>query len=350
MNIEILSNNASHLLKCVAHIKQDGLIGFPTETVYGLGARADHASAVAKIFELKGRPQNHPLIVHIAPAKNSTAAAWVETLMPWARDIPQEAAILASTFWPGPLTMILPKAKGVIDELTGGHPSVGLRCPNQPEAIEILKALGTGIAAPSANRFGKISSTNAKHVFDEFDPLKDNFSAAFDLFILDAGQCEIGIESTIVDLTRLDTLGLVILRPGMISAQDIQNKTGLKLGNQNNIKNHKKIAHSGSLDAHYAPATPLTILPREKNILEIFEKKNSVFLSMNDVDDSTQSMLTIKKIPSSPSLLAKEIYALLRNLDQLSFEHIYIKELPEDPLWDGIRDRLIKASNGSGRL
>jgi len=345
MNIEIIGHTSIDISKSVDHLIQDGLIGFPTETVYGLGARADRPEAVAKIFQLKGRPSNHPLIVHIPPAKENTDFYWMTQLEPWARDIPNEALRLAQAFWPGPLTMILQKAKGVIDEVTGGNETIGLRCPNQKTAIEILKQLGTGIAAPSANRFGKISPTNAQHVFEEFSSVKSSFANAFDLLIVDAGDCEIGIESTIIDLTNIDNHGLRILRPGMITVNDIEDKTGLIVGTV--VKS--QVAHSGSHLAHYAPMTPLKIVEHSLAEVNFQLNENSVWLSMMDEDLSSLQKIPVRSLPSNAKDLAKTIYGLLRKIDKESYKTIYLRALPQDSQWDAIRDRLQRAATGSGK-
>ena len=345
MKIEIISTSSTDIRKCVDHLKHDGLIGFPTETVYGLGARADHAQAVAKIFQLKGRPSNHPLIVHIPPARNNDELSWLEQLAPWARDIPPQALQLAIAFWPGPLTMILNKAKGVIDEVTGNNKTIGLRCPQHPTAIEILKQLGTGIAAPSANRFGKISPTKAKHVLDEFKPVDHLFPSTFDVLIVDSGPCEIGIESTIIDLSHIEESGIRVLRPGMISIEEIESRTGLLVGQA--IDN--PIAHSGSHLAHYAPMTPLAIVESSLNQIVFLPNEKSVWLSMMDEDMQTNTTIEVHRLPSNPRDLAKAIYGLLRDLDQMAYDKIYFRALPKDSGWDGIRDRIQRAATGSGQ-
>ncbi len=344
MKIEIISTSSTDIRRSVDHLKQDGLIGFPTETVYGLGARADHAQAVSKIFQLKGRPSNHPLIIHIPPAQKNDELSWLTQLAPWARDVPPQALQLALAFWPGPLTMILNKAKGVIDEVTGGNQTVGLRCPDQPTAIDILKQLGTGIAAPSANRFGKISPTNAQHVLDEFTPVNHLFSSAFDVLIVDSGSCEIGIESTIIDLSNIEQSGIRILRPGMITTQDIQDRTGLVIGQA--IDN--PIAHSGSHLAHYAPMTPLEIEEIPLNQMLFSPNEKSIWLSMVDEDMVTDAVIEVHQLPSNPRDLAKAIYGLLRKIDRMNYDKIYVRALPKDSIWDAIRDRLQRAATGSG--
>jgi L-threonylcarbamoyladenylate synthase len=344
MKLEVIGQTPIDISKSVDHLIHDGLIGFPTETVYGLGARADHPNAVAKIFQLKGRPPNHPLIVHIPPANENSDHEWLTQIQPWARDIPNESLRLAQAFWPGPLTMILQKAKGVIDEVTGGNETVGLRCPNQKVAIKILQQLGTGIAAPSANRFGKISPTNAHHVYEEFSPSASSFSNDFDLFIVDAGACEVGIESTIIDLSNIETNGLRILRPGMITAKDILDKTGILVGKV--VDN--KVAQAGSHLAHYAPMTPLKIV--ENSLADSFflPNENSIWLSMKEEDLTRPQKIPVYPLPNDAKKLAKAIYGLLRELDKKSYETIYCRALPQNIEWDAVRDRLQRAATGSG--
>src|SRR5665213_997403 len=215
------------------------LVAFPTETVYGLGADAANAAAVAKIFALKGRPESHPLIVHIADPL---------ALETWARDVPEGARVLAARFWPGPLTLILARAPGVPDAVTGGQDSVGIRCPSHPLAQELLlefTLIGSGgVAAPSANRFGHVSPTTAQHVRAEFGG---------DLYVLDGGACEVGLESTIVDLSRGRP---VLLRPGAITRADLAAVLGEAIGD----RDANAPRASGTLAAHYAPRAPLRLL------------------------------------------------------------------------------------------
>ena len=228
--------------RAVALLRQGELVALPTETVYGLGADALNPDAVAKIFAAKGRPSDHPLIVHLADA---------EALTTWARDIPKDAIALARAFWPGPLTLILKKEEGVPDIVTGGQDTVGLRVPNHPIALQLLRAFGSGLAAPSANRFGRISPTTAEHVRQE---LGDRVP-----LILDGGPCQVGLESTILDLSR----GVpVILRPGAIGADDIARVIGRRprLRDEDAKASTDAPRVSGALAAHYAPRTPLELV------------------------------------------------------------------------------------------
>ena len=242
--------------RAVALLCQGELVALPTETVYGLGADALNPDAVAKIFTAKGRPSDHPLIVHLADAGQ---------IMTWAREVPKDAIALARAFWPGPLTLILKRDESVPDLVTGGQDTVGLRVPNHPVALELLRAFGSGVAAPSANRFGRISPTTAEHVRQE---LGERVA-----LILDGGACAVGLESTIVDLSR----GVpVILRPGAIGADDIARVLGRRPRLRGEFEAEAGGAAeqgatprvSGALAAHYAPRTPLELVATGRTTLE----------------------------------------------------------------------------------
>ena len=224
-------------------LERGELVAFPTETVYGLGADAENPAAVAKIYAAKGRPQDHPVIVHLAPGAD---------LAYWASEIPLEAQQLAAAFWPGPLTMILKRAPNIPAAVSGGQDTVGLRCPSHPVAIALLQAFKEGrggVAAPSANKFGNVSPTTARHVRDEFGA--DGTVAA----VLDGGQSQVGIESTIVDLSRLATHGPVLLRPGHISAAAI----AAVIDRMPAAPDAAAPRASGTLESHYAPHTPVAM-------------------------------------------------------------------------------------------
>jgi L-threonylcarbamoyladenylate synthase len=330
--------------QAVDRLKAGELVGMPTETVYGLAADATNPEAVRKIFAAKQRPADHPLIVHLHnPCLNTMdlkarEEAWSNVLAEWSRDVSPEALILATKFWPGPLTMILPKAKGVLNEVTGGQDTVGLRCPDQAIALELLKAFGTGLAAPSANRFGRISPTTAAHVQDEFKDL--------DLLVLDGGPCRVGIESTIVDLTRLSSHGPVILRPGIISQHEIEQ--ALQIKGQTLLAGGPRV--SGSLSAHYAPRTRMLFV-NNLDSLAINKNSNVAWVHFPDPtipNSLSNSNVTEVEIASDMSTVARQLYALLRNLDTQNFDLICFDELPEDPSWDAVRDRLTRAVTGSG--
>ncbi len=313
--------------RAVALLRAGELVAFPTETVYGLGADASNPAAVAKIFAAKGRPQDHPLIVHIPGAGH---------LDRWAREIPEKARVLAQAFWPGPLTMILKRRPEVIDAITGGQDTVGLRVPNHPLALELLAAFGGGLAAPSANRFGHVSPTTAQHVRDE---LGDAVA-----MILDGGPCRVGIESTIVDLTGERT---TILRPGMISAHDL----GKVLGRLPAIGGAGAPRVSGSLAAHYAPRTPLSLLQPDVVIFAVREalaadERIGVIAPM--ACPLSDERIVWRQIPGDAAGFAHDIYALLRELDGLGLARIVVQKPPQAENWRAINDRLQRAVAGSG--
>lgn len=349
--------------EAVKALREGHLVAIPTETVYGLAADASNRNAINQIFSTKGRPAGHPLIVHIArPAQaldksnsQNLDEAWREILFPWARDVSPATLALAQAFWPGPLTLILPKAKDVLTEMTGGQDTVGVRCPDHIITQALLQKFDGGLAAPSANRFGRISPTTAQHVRDEFSDET--------LLILDGGPCEVGIESTIVDLSRWDTHGPVILRPGAITQVMVHqalNNQGIDLPqsiDKLTIKNAPRV--SGSLSAHYAPRTKMILygqgeLNQSLEILNspVDEIKNLAWVHFSDnlvdIPSSEKSKITEMIIPNNPEALAKQLYSLLRDLDQSNYDLIAFQSLPTDESWDAVRDRLSRAEVGSG--
>jgi L-threonylcarbamoyladenylate synthase len=321
--------------RAVALLWQGELVAFPTETVYGLGADASNPDAVARIYTAKGRPADHPLIVHIPSA---------EHLGQWAREVPDTARALAKAFWPGPLTLILKRRPEVLDGVTGGQDTVGLRVPGHPLALELLKAFGGGLAAPSANRFGHISPTTAQHVREELGDVV--------AMILDGGPCQVGIESTIVDLSG-DMSGdmrgpqATILRPGMISAADL----GRVLGRVPALGNDAAPRVSGSLEAHYAPRTPLTLLQPDVVIFAVREamaanQRIGIIAPMRcPVSDER---IVWREIPGDHVGFARDIYARLRELDSLDCARIVVQKPPRSENWRAINDRLRRAAAGSG--
>lgn len=334
MNIHTCIADDACIHEAVAILKAGGVVAIPTETVYGLAADATNSEAVAKIFSLKGRPTNHPLIVHIAPPLDMDSDdAWIEILLPWVREIPMECIWLAKAFWPGPLTMVLPKAKGVLDAVTGGQLTVAIRCPKHPAAIALLREFGTGLAAPSANRFGRISPTSAEHVKAEFISIE----SLDRLLVLDGGASQVGIESTIVDMTDFTSKGIQILRPGMVTAAQIQGVTGVVT----QLTERSKIRVSGGLSAHYAPFTPLRIVTS-------MEKNPSKRVAVLSTNLETNLEKAYFHIPNQPEAAAREIYHLLRMVDSMGFEEILVEALPQDEIWSGINDRLKRAEVGSG--
>lgn len=301
----------------LAALRAGQVIGLPTETVYGLAADASDSQAVARVFALKGRPADHPLIVHIADA---------EQLPRYARNVPDAARKLAAAFWPGPLTLILWRQPGVPDAVTGGQDTVGLRAPAHPVAQRILRAFGGALAAPSANRFGRISPTRAEHVRAEFGEAVP--------CVLDGGACRVGIESTIVDLTSDPPR---ILRPGEIRPEQIAAVIGAIVVGSGA---HSPRA-SGTLEAHYAPRTPMRRLPR---------------LAISPASPTAQQVLALGSLPpgtsglalsTQPAAYAHDLYAALRTLDDCGSALIIVEQPPQEASWQAVNDRLQRAAAGN---
>jgi L-threonylcarbamoyladenylate synthase len=316
--------NDDRVLEAAAALRRGEVIGLPTETVYGLAADAANADAVRKIFQIKGRPADHPLIVHIADASE---------LKRWTSGVSEVAANLAQAFWPGPLTMILPRLASVPDVVTGGQETVGLRCPSHPLALQVLREFGGGLAAPSANRFGRISPTTAAHVREEF-------GASVPL-ILDGGECEVGIESTIIDLSSPTPR---ILRPGKITHEQIEAVIGFVALDQSE---HSPRA-SGTLEAHYAPRTPMLMLPRMALEKESREQrafgKNVALLAIDDLPQGSNGLV----LPGNAEAYAHGLYAALRQLDAGGEHLLLVERPPEGGSWVAVHDRLRRASAGAG--
>lgn len=300
-------------------LKRGGLVGFPTETVYGLGANASSRDAVARLYAAKRRPADHPVIVHFADAKAA---------FQWARDVPEGAQKLAAVFWPGPLTMILKRSPQAGDFVTGAQDAIGLRVPSHPVAQELLRAFGGGIAAPSANRFGQVSPTTATHV-------KQDLGADVEL-VLDGGPSEVGIESTIVDLSGEAP---VLLRPGRISRPELEKVLGALVQE----KRADSPRHSGGLERHYAPKTPARLVPPHELDREIARLKDKVaVLAFSRPDERVEYWL---RLPREPLGYAQKLYAALRELDAAGCESILIETPPDAPEWAGVRDRLMRATS-----
>ncbi len=317
--------------RAAASLRSGGVVAFPTETVYGLGADISHNQAIQKIFEIKGRPSDHPLIVHFAD---------IAELGYWTEKIPAAAWLLARHFWPGPLTLILPKSKHIPLSVTGGQDMVGLRIPCHPVALTLLRQLGSrrALAAPSANRFGRISPTSAAHVRNEFGHEIN--------MILEGGPCEVGLESTIVSCVD-ETV--TILRPGGIPVTAIENL----LQQVVSIKSHhSSIRTPGSLASHYAPATPLEVWPggesfwsrftvlQHQGICTAIVTRSLSDYSTRGIDENLHHIL----MPDDPVRYGKELYAMLRKLDEGKFDRILIEAPPDNPEWFAIADRLQRAS------
>ncbi len=295
-------------------LRAGGLVAFPTETVYGLGADASSEQAVARLYEVKRRPADHPVIGHFASAQAAFA---------WAGEIPDAARALAKKFWPGPLTLILKRSPKARDFVTGGQPTVGLRVPSHPVAQQLLNEFGGAVAAPSANRFGQVSPTTAAHV-------RADLGKDVDL-VLEGGPSEVGIESTIVDLS-LGTAAL--LRPGAITRAQIEALIPL-------TDQKSSVRHSGGLERHYAPRTPARLVPTHALDKEISILKDRVaVLAFSRPDERVDFWL---RMPREPQAYAQRLYAALRELDTAGCECILVEAPPEAPEWAAVRDRLMRA-------
>lgn len=306
-----------------------GLVAIPTETVYGLAANAEDEKAVKKIFEAKNRPTTHPLIVHITGE---------EALDHWAKDIPQSAYILARRFWPGPLTMILKKSDNVGDWITGGQDSVGLRCPSHPWAVALIKAFAgkhhRGLAAPSANTFGRISPTTAQHVRDD---LGEKPKGKVD-FILDGGECEVGVESTIINLSGDHP---EILRHGAITRKMLEEALGCAVPDGG--KDSPRV--SGSLKSHYAPKTKVLLSDNIPADLEkLKDKKVAVMASQEALAQTPANVVKWFIAPDNAVDYMHVLYVRLHELDQAAADCILIETPPTGDAWNAVQDRLARAS------
>ena len=320
----ILRADRTAVTRAARMLAEGRLVAFPTETVYGLGADAGNATAVARIFEAKRRPADHPLIVHVAD---------LEAAHRWAVLSPQ-AVVLAEAFWPGPLTLIVPRAGHVHDIVTGGQPSVGLRVPSHPVAHALLMEFGNGIAAPSANRFGHVSPTTARHVADDLEDAVD--------LILDGGASDIGIESTIVALTT-DTA--MLLRLGGIGADAIAGVLGHPLAQPDSSAPRA----SGTLASHYAPRTPAhlvdhDVLRAELAQLEDRDERVAVLARTAEPPEAFDGVWLTA--PLEAAEYARMLYANLRELDDAKADAILVECVPDDAAWAAIRDRLTRATTG----
>ncbi len=326
----------------IAHAAQrmlDGeLAAFPTETVYGLGADAENPQAVAKIYAAKGRPSNHPVIVHIAPDGDVSY---------WAAHVPPEARLLINAFWPGPLTLILKRAPHIVDTVSGGQDSIGIRCPSHPVAQALLTAFAAGkpngqggVAAPSANKFGQVSPTRAEHVRSEFP---DEVAAGMP--VLEGGASEVGIESTILDLSRLDTgAGPVLLRPGHISAAQLEAVLGVQVF----APDAAAPRASGTLKAHYAPRTPLE-LASDARMQQVLLGRNLpegrvVLVAYGPQPAAVDARVQWQAVPADPARYAQALYGLLRDLDGQGYARIIVQAPPATEDWHAVNDRIGRAA------
>jgi L-threonylcarbamoyladenylate synthase len=315
------------MVDAAANLSAGNLVAFPTETVYGLGADACNAEAVARIYSVKGRPADHPLIVHVAS---------IDALGDWAADVPGYAISLARDFWPGPMTLIMKRSELAGDFVTGGQDTVGVRVPDHPVALGLLLAFaqigGKGLAAPSANRFGNVSPTTAQAVADELG----KYLAEADQ-ILDGGPCQVGVESTIIDCT-----GYVprILRPGAVTVAMIEESTGLVVGDSATVSggsvDEEQIRVSGSLDSHYAPVATV--------VLDQSPVAGQGFIAMADV--ATPDGVMRLAAPKSDDEFARVLYAALRAADEQGLKAVVVAQPAGNGIAIAIRDRLFRASNG----
>lgn len=313
------------------------LVAFPTETVYGLGADATNPEAVARIFAAKGRPADHPLIVHL-PGHDE--------LEHWAVDIPDTAWELAEQFWPGPLTLILKRAAGVPDAVTGGQQTIGLRVPGHPLALDLLRQFARqhpgprcGVAAPSANRFGRISPTTADHVRSE---LGDRVAC-----ILDGGACPVGIESTIIDLSRGRP---VLLRPGQLAAEAVALVAGCEVERPGRADDAPRV--SGALESHYAPRTSLRLVDASRISATLrdlrSQGKRAAVLARTASPGLSGMAKQWQQAPVDPARYAHDLYANLRQLDESGADVILVESIPDDAAWEAVADRLRRAAAKGG--
>jgi L-threonylcarbamoyladenylate synthase len=331
-------------------VRAGQLVGLPTETVYGLGADADNATAVAAIFVAKGRPSDHPLIVHVAAFDGGMSG-----VAHYAGRVPSFAQQLMAAFWPGPLTLILPRRDGVGTVAAGGHPTIGLRCPSHPMAQAVLAALRQptdgapvvwGVAAPSANRFGRISPTTARHVQSEFADTPE-------ILVLDGGPCEVGIESTIIDCTRGAP---VLLRPGAITSEQVAAACGRALISPQELEAQGQQAPhaSGTLESHYAPNASV-------RLMDARALQQALDLLGTDVDTgawpgktiaiysrvalkTVARQIELRRMPTDAAVAAHELFSVLRELDALRVKLIWVETPPDGVAWDGVRDRVQRAA------
>jgi L-threonylcarbamoyladenylate synthase len=305
--------------EAVAVLRRGGLVAFPTETVYGLGADASNSAAVGRLFTVKRRPRAHPLIVHLGHAD------WLED---WAIDVPTEARQLAECFWPGPLTLILKRNARVHDDVTGGQETVGLRVPGHPLALALLQRFGRGVAAPSANRFGRVSPTTADHV-------RADLGTEVDL-ILDGGPCDVGIESAIVDLSRgVPTL----LRPGQLSTAQLEEVIGITL----QPPGASAPRAPGTLESHYAPRTPLEVVAQDTLEDRLRATELPVAVLAASKPDS-RNVVRFVQASIDADTYARRLYEWLRVLDAAGAALMLVERPPDAPAWAGIRDRLQRAA------
>lgn len=310
----------SQIDRAVDLLRTGELIGLPTETVYGLAADASNPAAVEKIFTLKDRPANHPVIVHIAE---------VAKLADWAVISSDRINQLAERFWPGPLTLVLPRQPWVSTAITGGQESVALRVPSHPVAQQVLQRFGGGVVAPSANRFGRISPTRAQHVIEEFGDAVE--------LVVDGGDCQVGLESTILSLVNHAEL----LRPGSIPVEEIEQLIGEPVGRENRSGQRAP----GLLERHYSPRTRAILVPGEQMAALIdLREMDGVKIGVLAFSQQDCGGSRVERLGNDPELYSRQLYAALRRLDHPSIDLILVEQPPQTPSWLAINDRLTRAT------
>ncbi len=326
-NVVSDGHDGAALAAAVARIVAGRLVAFPTETVYGLGARADDDEAVAAIYAAKGRPRGHPLIVHVADPSGADR---------FAAAMPESGRRLVDAFWPGPMTIVVLRRDGVAQAAAGALPTIGLRCPAEPVSHALLAAAAAagvpGIAAPSANRFGRVSATTAAHVDAEF--------AGTDLLILDGGECRVGIESTIVDVSSARP---TLLRPGILTVERIEAALGESLA----AAGPTAPTAPGTLASHYAPRATLRLMPTAmlKAALEVIGSEPlGLGVYSRSVPSGVATGVRHRRMPSRPEQAAHELFSVLRELDAEGVRLIWVEAPPDSAEWDGVRDRLTRAA------
>lgn len=335
MTLVVRRADAAVIEDAAQRLARGEVVALPTETVYGLGADAADAAAVAAVYRIKGRPADHPLIVHVPDAAQAR----------WWGEIDAQGERLIAAFWPGPLTLIVRRRAGVPDFACGGEPTVGLRCPAHPVAQALLQAFarhgGHGVAAPSANRFGRVSPTRAEHVAHDLAGFEDGMLH----LVVDGGPCEVGLESTIVDLSRGEA---VLMRPGSISVEELARV----LGHAPRPRDDAAPRASGTLAAHYAPRTPVELLDAQALVARLRElaaagRRAAVWSRRPPAETPAHW----EPFADDPVHGARELYDGLRRLDALGLDRILIERPPADAEWDAVRDRLARAAasfSGSG--
>ena len=318
------------ILTAAERICAGELVAFPTETVYGLGADASNDAAVAKIFAAKGRPADHPLIVHVASSAQ---------VLDYTSGVPLFAQRLMDAFWPGPLTVILPRKPGVASAAAGGQDSIGLRCPDHPVALAFLAACKTGVAGPSANRFGRVSPTTAQHVRDEFGSA---------VLVLDGGPCAVGIESSIVDCTRGQP---VLLRPGVLTRAQLEAACGERVLSKDEADQRLLGSASprapGTLASHYAPSAKVRLMDAKaiQTALDVLGTDAAhIAVYARAIVRIQSSRVVFKRMPDDAGATAQQLFAALRDFDAQGVKLVWVETLPKDVTWDGVRDRLMRAA------